>query len=216
MSVPRVKICGITRVEDALAADRAGADAIGLVFYAPSSRFVHDLAQANEIAQAVGPFTCVTALFVNTSVKEVEKVLAAVPIQLIQFHGDEESSYCESFGLPYLKALRVKGPSSSVEKAGLAEKIHAYKSAAGILLDTFVQGQPGGTGETFNWELVPNDSTQAIVIAGGLTPDNVATALAQTGAYGVDVSGGVESAPGIKDKNLIKRFISNAKALRKT
>src|SRR5690606_29466059 len=170
MSVPRVKICGITRVEDALAADSAGADAIGLVFYAPSSRFVHDLAHAKEIAQAVGPFTCVTALFVDASAKDVEKVLAAVPIKLMQFHGDEESSYCESFGLPYLKALRVK-ENSGFDKGSLEERIRSYKSAAGILLDTFVPGQPGGTGETFNWELVPHNSQQAIIVAGGLTPD---------------------------------------------
>src|SRR5690606_28873557 len=188
MSVPRVKICGITRVEDALAADSAGADAIGLVFYAPSKRFVPDLEQAKEIAQAVGPFICVTALFVDASPTDVEKVLAAVPIKLIQFHGDEESSYCESFGLPYLKALRVT-ENSALDKARLAERIHSYTSAAGILLDTFVPGQPGGTGESFNWELVPHNSKQAIIIAGGLNPDNVARALTTTGVYGVDVSG---------------------------
>ena len=207
MSIPRVKICGITRVQDAATAAQAGADAIGMVFYAASARYLNDLLLARDIAQAVGPFVCVTALFVDAVQSEVEKVLAKVPVNLLQFHGNENSHYCASFDFPYLKALRVK------DKISLERELALFPGASGILLDTYVKGKPGGTGESFNWELVPQHKPQAIIVAGGLTPNNVAAALQQTRAYGVDVSGGVESAPGIKSPELIRRFISNAKSV---
>lgn len=207
MSVPRVKICGITRVQDALAADQAGADAIGLVFYPPSVRNLSDLALARDIALTAGPFTCVTALFVNAQAQEVDNVLRHVPVNLLQFHGEEEREYCESFGLPYIKALRVK------DRDSLEVQLNCYPGAAGLLLDTWTKDKPGGTGESFNWELVPRNCEQALVLAGGLSPDNVAAAIKQTGVYGVDVSGGVESAPGIKSAELIRQFINNAKRI---
>lgn len=207
MNVPRVKICGITRVQDAVEADKAGADAIGLVFYPPSVRNLDDLALARDIARAIGPFTCVTALFVNAQAQEVDNVLQHVPVNLLQFHGEEEREYCESFGLPYIKALRVK------DTGMLDVQVNNYPTAAGLLLDTWVKDKPGGTGEAFNWELVPRSSKQALVLAGGLNPANVAEAIKQTGVYGVDVSGGVESAPGIKSAELIRQFINNAKRI---
>lgn len=207
MSIPRVKICGITRVEDAVVADQAGADAIGLVFYGPSPRNLSDLALALDIANTVGPFTCVTALFVNAQAQEINKVISRVRLNLLQFHGDEDCAFCESFGLPYIKALRVK------DRFSLEAQLEQYPSAAGLLLDTYVKGVPGGTGEAFNWDLVPGAGKQALVLAGGLTPANVASAIEKTGVYGVDVSGGVESAPGIKSADLIRQFINNAKRI---
>lgn len=207
MNVPRVKICGITRVQDALTAANAGADAIGLVFYPPSSRYLKETPLAREIARSVGPFVCVTALFVNATANEIEAVLKQVPVNLIQFHGDENNSFCEGFGLPFIKALRVQ------DKGSLEIALNNYPDAAGILLDAYVAGMPGGTGEKFNWELVPQDLAQPIILAGGLNPQNIAAAVRQTRIYGVDVSGGVESAPGIKSPELVKQFISNAKSI---
>lgn len=200
----RVKICGLTRVEDAISTVNARADAIGLVFYAKSPRFV-SIETARQIAFAVGPFVTVTGLFVDADPADVENVLKQVPLNLLQFHGDESLAYCESFNRPYIKALRMK-PGLDVSQA-----ITAYPSASGILLDAYRPGVPGGTGETFDWEQVPAQSTKPIILAGGLTPENVADAISSTRIYGVDVSGGVESAPGLKDPAKIRDFISNAR-----
>jgi phosphoribosylanthranilate isomerase len=200
----RIKICGITSVEDALSAVSAGADAIGLVFYAASSRAV-SIEQARAIAMAVGPFVVVTGLFVNADPEMITAVLADVPLSLLQFHGDETLAYCESFQRPYLKAIRMR-PELDVDAA-----ISAYPSASGILLDAYRPGVPGGTGESFDWSRVPQQSERPIVLAGGLTAENVADAINSTGVYGVDVSGGVESAPGIKDRTKITAFIHNAR-----
>lgn len=204
MKPVRVKICGLTTVDDALAAVTAGADAIGLVFYADSPRAV-SIEQARTIAYAVGPFVTTTALFVDAEPSFVDSVLAQVPVQLLQFHGNETAAYCESFQRPYMKALRMK-PGLDV-RAVMAN----YVSASAILLDAYRPGVPGGTGETFDWARVPNNTPQPIVLAGGLTPTNIAAALAATDVYGVDVSGGVESAPGIKDHSKIHTFIANAR-----
>jgi phosphoribosylanthranilate isomerase len=200
-----VKICGIGTPEAAAVAVAAGADAIGLVFYEASPRAVTS-AQARAIAFAAGPFVTVTGLFVNADPEFVARVLAQVPLQLLQFHGDETSQYCEAFQRPYLKALRMK-PNLDV----MAE-IAAYSSASGILLDAYRPGIPGGTGESFDWARVPNNSTKPLVLAGGLTPINVAQAVAATSVYGVDVSGGVECSPGIKDPEKIRAFIANARS----
>jgi phosphoribosylanthranilate isomerase len=200
----RIKICGITSVEDALSAVSAGADAIGLVFYAASSRAV-SIEQARAIAMAVGPFVVVTGLFVNADPEMINAVLAEVPLSLLQFHGDETLAYCEFFQRPYLKAIRMR-PELDVDAA-----ISAYPSASGILLDAYRPGVPGGTGESFDWSRVPQQSERPIVLAGGLTAENVADAINSTGVYGVDVSGGVESAPGIKDRTKITAFIHNAR-----
>lgn len=204
MSRTRVKICGITSVEDAMAVVDAGAEALGLVFYAASPRAVA-VEQARAIALAAGPFTVVTGLFVDADPEFVGAVLKQVPLQLLQFHGDEDLAYCESFARPYMKAIRMR-PELDVTTA-----IAAYPSASGILLDAYRPGVPGGTGETFDWARVPQQSAKPLILAGGLTPANVADAILATQVYGVDVSGGVESAPGKKDHSKITSFINNAR-----
>lgn len=202
----RVKVCGITRVEDALSAVEAGADAIGLVFYAPSPRYV-ELPQAAEIARAVGPFVTVVGLFVNASGEEVAQVLEQVDLHVLQFHGDEDEGFCRQFQRPYMKALRMK-PGLDVEQS-----IQSYPSASGILLDAYRKGVPGGTGESFDWDRVPVQSEKPIILAGGLNPENIGDAVSSiSNLYGVDVSGGVESTPGEKNKALVKSFISNARS----
>lgn len=204
LSRARVKICGITSVDDARAVVDAGADALGLVFYAASPRAV-TIEQAREIALAAGPFTVVTGLFVNADPEFMAVVLAQVPLQLLQFHGDETPGYCESFQRPYMKAIRMR-PELDVTAA-----IALYPNASGILLDAYRPGVPGGTGETFDWARVPQSPVKPIILAGGLTPMNVTDAINATHVYGVDVSGGVESAPGKKDHGKIKSFINNAR-----
>ena len=201
----RVKICGITSVDDALIAMKAGADAIGLVFYEPSPRCVN-IEQAEAIARAVGPFVTVVALFVNASSDVIENILKRVLIHVIQFHGDEPAEFCEQFSRPYLKALRMH------EDLDVDETMGLFNSASGILLDAYTPGVPGGTGETFDWQRVPKDSGRPIVLAGGLNPENIRRAVTETSIYGVDVSGGVERAPGIKDAQKIESFIRAAKS----
>lgn len=201
----RVKVCGLTRIEDALNAVNCGADAIGLVFYKPSPRYV-EVQQAAAMARAVGPFVTVVGLFVDASREDIQAVLDQVDIHVLQFHGNESEEFCQQFQRPYMKALRMK-PDLDVEQA-----IADYPSASGVLLDAYRKGVPGGTGESFDWHRVPKQSTQPIILAGGLSPDNVADACALTsGLYGVDVSGGVESSPGVKDALLVQSFVTNAK-----
>jgi phosphoribosylanthranilate isomerase len=207
----RVKICGITRVDDARHAAAAGADALGLIFYPPSPRSLHDLQLAKDIAVAVGPFVTVTALFVNPEPRWVDQVLTQVPVGLLQFHGDESPAFCESFARPYMKALRMK-PGLDVKAS-----VEAYPNATAVLLDAYSPGCAGGTGETFDWDRVPAGAATPIVLAGGLTPDNVADAVARVKPYGVDVSGGVEAssggqpAYGIKDSEKVAAFVRRAK-----
>lgn len=200
MSAVRSKICGITRIEDALAAAHAGADAIGLVFYAKSPRAVN-VQQARAIIAALPPFVTTTGLFVNASRCELGEILDAVPLDLLQFHGDETPAECEGYHSPYIKALRVR-PGDDLQAA-----CRAYRNASGILLDTFVAGVPGGTGEAFDWSLVPEHLDKPIVLAGGLHAGNVAQAITQVKPWAVDVSGGVESSKGIKDHGKIDAFI---------
>jgi phosphoribosylanthranilate isomerase len=203
----RSKICGITRVEDALSAAEAGADAIGLVFYAKSPRAV-TVQQARAIVAALPPFVTTVGLFVDASACELGEILDAVPLDLLQFHGDETPSYCDGWGRPYIKALRVK-PGDDI-----SAQIDAYHGARGVLLDTFVPGVPGGTGEAFDWSLVPQVASKPIILAGGLTAENVQAAIQQVRPYGVDVSGGVEADKGIKDAEKIYRFIQAVKQAR--
>jgi phosphoribosylanthranilate isomerase len=191
-------------VEDAMAVVDAGAEALGLVFYAASPRAI-TIGQARAIALAAGPFTVVTGLFVNTDPEFVDAVLKQVPLQLLQFHGDENLAYCESFARPYMKAIRMR------PELDVAAAIAEYPSASGILLDAYRPGVPGGTGETFDWARVPRQPSKPLVLAGGLSPANVAEAIRATQVYGVDVSGGVESAPGKKDHGKIMSFINNAR-----
>lgn len=200
----RSKICGITRVEDALLAVEAGADAIGLVFYEKSPRAV-GLEQARAILQALPPFVTTVGLFVDMPRGELQQLLQQLPLDLLQFHGNEAPTDCEEYGRPYIKALRVR-PGQDVLQA-----MAPYRSARGILLDTYVEGVPGGTGAAFDWSLVPHDSGVPIILAGGLDADNVGTAIAQVRPYAVDVSGGVEATKGIKDATKIRAFIEAVK-----
>lgn len=204
MNAIRVKICGITSVADAQVAVNAGADAIGLVFYAASPRAV-SVAQAQVIADSVGPFVTVVGLFVDAEKAFIDDVLANVKLHVLQFHGNESREFCEQFQRPYMKAIRMR-PELDVTQA-----IGNYPGAAAILLDAYRPGIPGGTGETFDWQRVPRAATRPIVLAGGLTAENVALAIQSTQIYGVDVSGGVESAPGQKDTKKVEQFIHNAK-----
>ncbi len=204
MSNVRSKICGITRIEDALAAAEAGADAIGLVFYARSPRAV-DVGQARAIIAALPPFVTTVGLFVNATRCELNEILEAVPLDLLQFHGDETPQDCEGYQRPWIKALRVR-PGDDLEAA-----CQLYAGARGILLDTYVPGVPGGTGEAFDWSLVPARLSKPVILAGGLSADNVGQAIAQVRPYAVDVSGGVEQAKGIKDAAKIEAFMRAVK-----
>lgn len=211
MTVPRVKICGITRIEDALAAAKAGADAIGLVFYGPSPRVV-TAARAAQICASLPPFVTTVALFVDAPRAEINRVLATVPVDVLQFHGNEDPHYCDSFGRPWIKAVRMK------DDVDLHEYAQAYRNASGLLVDSYVPGLPGGTGEVFNWGRVPQDLPLPVVLAGGLHPENVAAAVTQVRPWAVDVSGGVEQknvqgrrSGGIKDASAIRAFINSVK-----
>jgi phosphoribosylanthranilate isomerase len=201
MSAVRSKICGITRIEDALAAVEAGADAIGLVFYPKSPRAV-SVQEARAIIAALPPFISTVGLFVNASRCELNETLDAVPLDMLQFHGDEAPEQCEGYHRPYMKALRVQAGDD------IAASCRMYSGASGILLDTFVAGVPGGTGETFDWALIPQGLSKPVILAGGLTSANVAQAIAQVRPYAVDVSGGVEKSKGIKDHDKIRAFMS--------
>ncbi|MBL4606654.1 MAG: phosphoribosylanthranilate isomerase [Pseudomonadales bacterium] len=201
MSRTRVKICGITRPEDALAAVNAGADAIGFVFYGPSPRNL-SIEQAARIAQVVPPFVTIVGLFVDPEKALVQSVLENVRIDLLQFHGHESRATCESFLRPYIKAIRVK------PEENLDEVFAMHPRATGFLLDTYRPGVPGGTGETFDWSLFPQKSEKPLILAGGLTPDNIVLAINSTQPFAVDVSGGLESGKGIKSHPLINQFIA--------
>jgi phosphoribosylanthranilate isomerase len=209
-AVTRIKICGITRVQDALAAARSGADAIGLVFYEHSPRCVN-VVQAVELANALPPFVTAVGLFVNAKPSFVREVLARVPLDVLQFHGDETPAYCGQFNKPYLKAIRVK---AGVDLLQCATDFHA---ARGLLLDAYVEGIQGGTGASFDWALIPQELTMPVILSGGLDADNVAAAIKQVRPYAVDVSSGVEAGEGIntlkgiKDAAKIAAFIKEVK-----
>lgn len=206
----RVKICGITRVEDALAAAHSGADAIGLVFYERSPRHV-GIAQAAQLAAALPPFVSVVGLFVNAEAAFVREVLAQVALDVLQFHGDETPEYCAQFGKPYLKAIRVKAGVDLLQCAS------DFRSAKSLLLDAFVEGTHGGTGAVFEWSLIPEKLRSRIILSGGLDPSNVGAAITVVHPYAVDVSSGVElskginTLKGIKDAAKIAAFINEVK-----
>ncbi len=200
----RVKICGITRVEDALAAARNGADAIGLVFYERSPRHV-SVAQAKQLAGALPPFVTIVGLFVNAEAAFVREVLANVPLDLLQFHGDETPEYCAQFNKPFLKAIRVKAGVNLLQCAS------DFRGARGLLLDAHVEGIPGGTGTAFDWELIPGDLPLPVILSGGLDAGNAAAAIEQVRPYALDVSSGVEASKGIKDAAKIAAFINEVK-----
>lgn len=200
----RAKICGITRIEDALSAIEHGADAIGLVFYPPSPRHV-SVSQATAIAAALPPFVTVVALFVNPTKAEVADILSQVRIDLLQFHGDEDEAACAQYSLPYLKAVRVK------ESTNLIQYAQRYSSAKALLLDAYSDRAVGGTGQTFDWRLIPENVPLPIILAGGLTSENVTEAIQKVQPYAVDVSGGVEQSKGVKDATKIAAFMSAVK-----
>ncbi len=197
---PRIKVCGLTRVEDVQAAVAAGVDAIGLVFYPESPRHV-TIAQAVTLCREIPPFVTIVGLFVNASRAEVHRVVESVPLNLLQFHGDETVDQCEGFGLPYLRAARVR------PGVDLLEFASQFPSARALLLDTWTPAY-GGSGESFDWSLVPASCPLPVILSGGLTPDNVAEAICQVRPVAVDVSSGVESAKGIKDAAKIRAFVS--------
>jgi phosphoribosylanthranilate isomerase len=195
-----VKICGITRAEDALVAAHAGAHAIGMIFYPGSPRRVsHDIAR--QVVDALPAFVTTVALFVDAHPSDVERVIRDVKPQLLQFHGDETPEYCAGFGLPYIKAARVR------QGTDLLQYARRYPTAKGLLLDAFVDGNHGGTGSTFDWALIPDQLPLPLILAGGLHQDNVADAIRRVRPWAVDVSSGVEATKGIKDAAKIAAFI---------
>lgn len=202
----RIKICGITRAEDALAAARSGADAIGLVFYESSPRHV-SVAHAAHLAGMVPPFVIIVGLFVDAKADFVRKVLECVPLDMLQFHGNETPEYCAQFGKPYLKAIRVKAGVDLLQCAS------DFRGAKGLLLDAHVEGVPGGTGLAFDWTLIPVELPLPVILSGGLSAENVAAAVRQVRPYAVDVSSGVEAGKGIKDATKIAAFINEVKQI---
>jgi phosphoribosylanthranilate isomerase len=200
-----VKICGITRPEDALAAARAGAHAIGLVFYARSPRHVTP-ARAAEIIRVLPPFITTVGLFVDATAEEVRAALALAPVGLLQFHGDESPAFCRQFGVPYIKAVRMKPGTDLLQYA------RDYHDAKALLLDAYVEGLHGGSGAAFDWSLIPRGLSLPVILSGGLTPENVMDAVRSVRPGAVDVSSGVESAKGIKDAQKIAAFIKGARS----
>lgn len=200
----RVKICGITRSEDLHAACKAGADALGFVFYAGSPRHL-SIEQAALLVAQLPPFVQSVGLFVDAEPAFVEAVLETVPLDLLQFHGNEAPEQCRAFGRPYLKAVRMRAG------VDLVKYCADFHDARGLLLDAYVPGVPGGTGEHFDWGLIPAGLPKPIVLSGGLNPDNVAQAVQAVRPWAVDVSSGVETAPGIKDAARVAAFVRHAK-----
>lgn len=196
----RIKICGITRVEDALAAATAGADALGLVFVEQSPRHL-GLAEASILRRELPPFVSVVALFVNADAAAVWTVIEQVRPDVLQFHGEETPEFCSSFAFPYLKAARVRPGMDLLQYAA------RYEDAQGLLLDAYTPGVHGGTGERFDWSLIPGELTRPVVLAGGLEPGNVGEAVRRVRPWAVDVSSGVEAAKGIKDAAKMAAFI---------
>jgi phosphoribosylanthranilate isomerase len=196
----RAKICGITRVEDALNAVAHGADAIGLVFYSPSPRNV-SIHTAIEIVSQIPAFVSVVGLFVNAESEFVDDVILKVKLDLLQFHGDETPAECARYSRPFIKAVRVKNDTNLVQYA------EDFSAAKAILLDAYTEGLVGGTGHVFDWNLIPKQLTKPVILAGGLNADNVALAIKQVKPYAVDVSGGVEVSKGIKDVAKIAAFM---------
>ena len=200
----RVKICGITRAQDAVCASDMGADSIGLVFHRPSSRMI-ELGQACEIRRVVPPFVTVTALFLNESEDWVARVLRQIKPDCLQFHGQESPAFCESWGLPYIKAI----PMASTEN--VAQYAARYASAQGFLLDSNAAGRLGGSGDTFDWSRIPADCDFPLILAGGINAANVAEAISRVRPWAVDVSSGVETAKGVKNCDLIEEFLGQVR-----
>lgn len=197
----RVKICGITRIEDVIDAVYSGADALGFVFYEKSPRNI-SVEQAAQLTEYVFPFVSLVGLFVNPSADYVREVLKSVPLNVLQFHGEETAEFCSQFGRPYLKAVRVR------EGLDLVQYAARHPGAQGLLLDAYVEGLQGGTGTSFDWKLVPQDLPLPVILSGGLNEKNVSAAMLQVRPYAVDVSSGVEESKGIKDADKVAAFIN--------
>jgi phosphoribosylanthranilate isomerase len=195
----RVKFCGFTHQDDVIHAVSLGVDALGFVFYAPSSRYVAP-EQAKTLMRVVPAFVTRVGLFVDEEAETVQRTFEIARLNLIQYHGDESPEFCDAVGLPYIKAFRVQ------KGMNLRSEIDRYPNASGFLLDAYVKGQPGGTGEGFDWELIPQ-SHAPIILAGGLTPDNARAAIDQVAPWALDVSGGIETKPGRKDPDKMARFM---------
>jgi phosphoribosylanthranilate isomerase len=200
MKRTRVKICGLTRESDVAAAAAVGADAVGLVFYAPSPRAV-EIEQARRLLDALPPFVTSVGLFVDAESDFVRSVLSRVSLDLLQFHGEESPDYCDAFHRPWIKAVRMR---AGTDLRALSQR---FRGGRGLLLDTYDPAAAGGTGRRFDWDLVPGWLAPHIVLAGGLDPDNVRGAIRRVGPYAVDVSGGVESAKGVKDGAKMAAFL---------
>jgi phosphoribosylanthranilate isomerase len=196
----RVKICGITRIQDAAAVVQSGADALGLVFYPKSPRCV-DTTVARQIAESVSPFVTIVGLFVNAAPNAIHEVIKSVPLGLLQFHGDEENATCKSFGLPFIKSIAMR------DGIDVLSRMQLYPDAAGFLLDAWQPQSHGGGGETFDWQCIPESAPKPLILAGGLTPGNVTLAINTSRPYAVDVSSGVESGKGIKSAAKIAAFM---------
>ncbi|MDA3869564.1 MAG: phosphoribosylanthranilate isomerase [Gammaproteobacteria bacterium] len=204
MPYTRVKVCGITRTEDALHAAAEGVDAIGLVFYPKSPRFV-SASQAADICRGLPAFVTSVALFKDADAETVQQLLEQVPVDLLQFHGSESAEYCRQFGRPYIKALGMAGESV------VPKRVEAYHDARGLLLDGHAPGAAGGSGESFEWSLIPADVDYPLILAGGLDATNVAEAIRIVRPYAIDVSSGVESDKGIKDAALVTAFMNRVR-----
>ena len=206
MNTIRTKICGITRPEDALSAAELGADAVGLVFYAKSKRAV-DIEQAQSVVKNLPPFVSVVALFVNENEQTIREILRQVPIDVIQFHGDEDDDFCRRFDRPYLKAVRVQAA------ADIQTACAKFPNARALLFDAYHPTEYGGTGHSFDWTMLHGNIGKPWILAGGLTAENVAEAVKISGAAAVDVSGGVEISGGIKSSEKMAAFIQAVKAV---
>ena len=196
----RVKFCGFTHQDDVAQAVALGADALGFVFYGPSSRYVSP-EHAQTLTRFVPAFVTRVGLFVNEEAETVQRIFEIARLNLIQYHGEESPEFCDAIGLPYIKAFRVR------KGMDLRTEMDRYPNASGFLLDAYVKGQPGGTGERFDWELIPQ-SHAPIILAGGLTPDNAKDAIDQVAPWALDVSGGIETKPGRKDPDKMARFMN--------
>lgn len=200
----RVKICGITSSEQALMAQQQGADALGLVIYEKSPRYVN-IQQAAKIRAVIHESALAIALLVNPSKSHVEQVIAELKPDYIQFHGDESAEFCQQFNFPFIRAVRMR------EGLDIDAEVAAYNAEGGFLFDAWSDDLYGGTGHSFDWSRLPSTTDYKLILAGGLNPNNVAEAVAKTNPYMVDVSGGVEKSPGVKDPEKIKAFILEAK-----
>ncbi|MBQ1837705.1 MAG: phosphoribosylanthranilate isomerase [Neisseriaceae bacterium] len=200
----RTKICGITNIEDALCAAENGADAIGLVFFAKSPRCV-SIETAQKIVEKLPAFVSVVGLFVNQSADFIQEIISAVPLDYLQFHGDETPEFCEQFNRPYIKAIRVHSEDD------IQAALNSYKTARALLFDAYHPNTYGGTGDAFDWTMLPEKINRSWILAGGLNPDNVIAAISQTNAVAIDLSSGVEKDKGIKDHNKIKQLMHNVK-----